>query len=301
MSELITVNPGTPNIGPTLGLTIISEQPVQLFRENPAAAVIVTGSPGRDTIQVAVAGDGASYRVNAGSGDDNISGGAGFDILAGDEGNDRISGGLAGDRIIGGAGNDRLNGDEGLDVIDAGGGADIVRGGQGNDTLLGGPGNDRLFGENGNDVIAGGDGNDILDGGPKSDFLKGNAGNDILIPGSGKDVMKGGFGNDTFRFDPNSTGPGQLDRIIDFQVNRDKIELSRALLPGADLKVGQLSSDDFAIVPNLKTNQAEIDAVLIYDQKSGIVYYNPVDGKDVPLFQLRAGLGNVEASNFTII
>jgi glucose/arabinose dehydrogenase len=58
----------------------------------------------------------------------------------------------AGDDLSGGAGND---------MIFAGSGKDLVRGGTGNDTLYGGNGNDMLSGDPGNDFIFGGDGIDV--------------------------------------------------------------------------------------------------------------------------------------------
>jgi Ca2+-binding RTX toxin-like protein len=110
--------------------------------------------------------------------------------------------------------------------------------------------------------------------------------------------MKGGFGRDTFRFNPGSTGPGKLDRIVDFNPKDDNIELSRALLPGSGLQRGKLSSEQFAIVEDVSS--ARTNAVLVYEQKTGILYYNPGSGKDVPLLQLNANLSDISASNITI-
>lgn len=299
MSELITVNPGTPSTGPVLGLNIINEQPVTLFRESTDSPTFAVGSGGNDSIEVASPNDSTTFFITGGPGNDTITGGSSGDNLSGNGGNDNISGGRSGDAIFGGLGNDQLAGDDGIDIIDAGRGDDTVNGGQGNDTLLGGPGNDELFGEAGEDLIRGGDGEDTLFGGDGSDVLKGGAGDDILVPGAGRDVMKGGFGQDTFRFTPGSTGVGQLDRIIDFKASDDTIEISRSLLPGSGLQTGELTSDDFEVVEDL--SQAIVTTgVLIYEQKSGIVYYNPTDGKDVPLFQLQANLSDINASNFTI-
>jgi Ca2+-binding RTX toxin-like protein len=300
MSELITINPpGTPSTGPTLGLNIINEQPLQVFRQSPDSSVVVTGSSGRDIIQVASSSNVTSYVIDADAGNDEVSGGAGEDQLAGGAGNDRISGGQNRDKIFGGDGDDQLQGNEGIDVIDVGKGNDRAEGGDGNDVLLGGPGNDRLFGGDGEDLVRGGIGRDILSGGEGSDTLRGGRGNDLLIPGAGRDVMKGGFGNDTFRFEAGSTGPGQLDRIVDFTPSDDTIELSRALLPGSGLGRGQLSSESFAIVEDLQV--VETTATLVYEQKSGILYYNPASGNDVPLVQLQTNLSDISASNFTIL
>ncbi|MBF2048247.1 MAG: calcium-binding protein [Leptolyngbya sp. IPPAS B-1204] len=302
MSELITVNPpGTPSTGPTLGLNIINEQPVQVFKQSATGPVVVAGSPGRDVIRVSSPGDVTGYVIEAEAGNDEIIGGAGEDQLSGGAGNDRIEGGRSRDKIFGGNGNDQLFGNEGIDVIDAGEGDDRVEGGDGNDVLLGGPGNDRLFGGNGEDLLRGGNGRDILSGGDGSDTMRGGRGNDLLIPGAGRDVMKGGFDRDTFRFEAGSTGPGQLDRITDFNPSDDTIELSRALLPGSGLGRGQLSSENFAIVQDVEAEVITVTATLVYEQKSGILYYNPASGQDVPLVQLQANLSELSAANFRIL
>lgn len=298
MSEVITIDPGTPT-GPTLGLTIINEQRITLLQSSPEAPVVVSGSPGADTVRVTSPDNTTAYVIAAGPGDDIVEGGAGPDSLSGNGGDDRIAGGASEDLISGGVGNDRLQGGAGLDVLDGGVGNDVLDGGDGNDTLLGGPGNDELSGGAGEDMLRGGDGRDILRGGEGADTLRGGAGDDILIPGAGKDVMKGGAGSDTFRFDAGSITPGALKRIVDFSIEEDRIEISRSVLPGSGLAIGTLGEDDFAVVRDLALESAE--AVLIYEQKTGIVYYNPASGRDVPLFQLRNGLSEISASNFTIL
>jgi Ca2+-binding RTX toxin-like protein len=307
MSELIIVNPGTPSTGPVLGLNIINELPVQVLRETPEGPIIATGSAGRDVIRVANPLETTSYQVDGGAdrddlaggtADDTLSGGDGDDIVVGRAGNDQISGGAGKDTLLGGPGNDQIQGNDGIDLIDAGPGDDRVDGGDGNDTLLGGPGNDELFGGANEDVVRGGDGDDTLSGGGGSDTIRGGAGDDLLIPGAGKDIMKGGAGADTFRFTTGSTGQGQLDRIVDFSPEEDVIELSRSLLPNSGLERGTLSSESFAVVRDIRG--ADTEATLIYEQRSGILYYSPTEGRDVPLLQLRRNLADISASNFTI-
>ena len=85
--------------------------------------VVELGTSGDDTIDET--GESELYYINAGGG------------------NDTVTGGLAADFLVGGAGNDRLNGREGNDSLIGGGGADlfIFTGGPG----TGGPGNDRIL------------------------------------------------------------------------------------------------------------------------------------------------------------
>ncbi|GIC06485.1 RTX toxin [Vibrio cholerae] len=111
------------------------------------------------------------------------------------------------DTLIGGTGNDILFGQGGHDRLD---------GGVGKDTLYGGSGNDTLIGGNDNDILIGGLGNDTLIGGNDNDILIGGLGNDILTGGSGEDLFKWVQG-DLDR---------STDRITDFTIHQDKIDLS---------------------------------------------------------------------------
>ncbi len=79
--------------------------------------------------------------------------------------------------------------------------------------ILGGPTSETLNGGTLDDIINGGRGNDIL---------RGNGGDDILVDGRGSDRLFGGAGADTFVL----VADGQLDRIMDFQVGLDRLEIS---------------------------------------------------------------------------
>ena len=104
------------------------------------------------------------------------------------------------------SGNDTFILNGGNDAVFAGGGNDTVNGGAWRDTLSGGLGNDKLIGGAGNDS------------------LNGDQGVDRLIGGRGNDTMSGGLGLtiDTFAF---VIGDGH-DKITDFQVTRDRIDLA---------------------------------------------------------------------------
>ena len=98
---------------------------------------------------------------------------------------------------------------------------DLLAGQGGNDALEGFAGNDHLKGRAGDDRLLGGDGNDRLDGGGGADRLTDGHGNDVLIGGEGADI---------FVF----VADGNADRIEDFEVGRDKIDLSQAGITGFD-------------------------------------------------------------------
>jgi Ca2+-binding RTX toxin-like protein len=78
---------------------------------------------------------------------------------------------------------------------------------EGPDQLIGGCGDDDLKGLGGDDTIVASAGNDRLDGGP------------------GTDLLRGGEGRDTFVF---HAGEGGYDRVDDFQVGVDRLEVHAA-------------------------------------------------------------------------
>ncbi len=99
------------------------------------------------------------------------------------------------------------------------------------DGILGGSGKDRSTGDDSANKLVGGGGNDTLVGAKGADLLLGSTGNDTLIGGKGADRLVGGKGNDrltggkdadTFVFG----NTGGHDRIVDFQNNRDQLDLS---------------------------------------------------------------------------
>lgn len=86
-------------------------------------------------------------------------------------------------------------------------------------------GDDQIRGTDDNDIILGHAGNDVLDGGLGDDVLYGGSGNDILIGGLGDDILTGGSGEDLFKWVDGDLD-GSTDRITDFKIGEDKIDLS---------------------------------------------------------------------------
>lgn len=134
--------------------------------------LVVSGTPAADAVRFTVRGgelilwegslatayparDVRSLRVETGGGNDRIRLGQAVRIPAtveAGDGDDFVTGGASADSISGGAGRDRLGG------------------GRGDDTLVGGPDIDRLAGGAGNDYLDSADGvNDFLSGGPGRD------------------------------------------------------------------------------------------------------------------------------------
>ena len=78
--------------------------------------------------------------------------------LSGGSGNDDIEGTFGHDLLLGGSGSDELGGQNGRDVLQGGPGNDRLFGGSGPDKLRGQADNDRLYGDQDRDQADGGSG-----------------------------------------------------------------------------------------------------------------------------------------------
>jgi serralysin len=143
-----------------------------------------------------ITGNAAANIINGNSGNDTINSGGGDDTVRGGNGTDRLWGGDGNDLIFGQAGHDVIGGMDGADTIWGGTGNDTIWGGGWNDTIGGAQGNDSLMGDNGDDLFWGGDGNDTIEGGAHNDTLRGGSNNDLLRGGDGDDLVDGGWGWD---------------------------------------------------------------------------------------------------------
>ncbi len=230
---------------------------------------------------------------------DRINGKNSFDLIDGGDGNDRINGGGGNDLIYGGKGVDRINGGAGSDLLKGEGDKDILKGQGGNDLLYGGKGNDVLNGGAGNDTLTGEVGNDRLIGGAGDDFLNGGEGNDFLNGGKGSDrfLFSGGNG-----FEIAAIG---RDSIKGFKGDEDKIILDKQTFNGLESIVGEGFSvvAEFEVV-NSKNAAANSDAKIVYNSKSGDLYYNANGGEggfgEGGKFARLLGKPELEAANFVI-
>ncbi len=178
--------------------------------------------------------------LDAGSGDDTVTGANAPGSLTGGSGNDRVSGrgtlsgGSGNDVLVGSPLADTLRGSSGRDTLDGGFGADDIAGGSNSDTLTypgrssgvnvtvgsqnhndGGPedqtGNRRdnvhgdvenVFGTELGDVLIGDRSSETLVGLGGDDFVVGGSGRDTLLGFDGNDLMVGESGGDLLRGGP---------------------------------------------------------------------------------------------------
>ena len=95
-------------------------------------------SPWQNSVQVNLA-TGAATAIQGGVKNiEDVTGGAGDDVILGDAQPNILHGGGGNDILVGGAGNDQLFGDDGRDILIGGTGADRLDGGAGEDLLIGG-------------------------------------------------------------------------------------------------------------------------------------------------------------------
>jgi Ca2+-binding RTX toxin-like protein len=274
--------------------------------------------------------DGFSIVGDASS--ETIGGTSSLDTIVGAAGNDRIATGAARDFIEAGGGNDSLYGGADTDLMRGDEGADVLDGGTGNDFMEGGTGNDLFIVDSTQDSV-----NDYLDqgfdivttrvsyrlsglseaeiellrttsnagtaaidltGNALSQTVMGNAGANMLNGAAGNDVLTGLGGADSFRF---STGLGStnVDRITDYSVAADRIEIDNAVFTG--LATGALAASAFRA--NAAGQAADSSDRIIYDTDDGILYFDAdgnAAGGRVRFAFLEAGLA-MTAAEFLVI
>ncbi len=205
---------------------------------------------------------------------------------------------FAGDTLIGNLGEDYIYGTIWGDDLDGTKGADKIYGSLGKDILRGRKGDDRLEGGQGNDKLNGGKGNDVLIGGHDNDRLVGGHGYDTLTGNSGVD---GFFFKTSAAFTPADVG---VDTITDFEVNTDKIVLSKTTFTALTSTVGEsIDSNEFEAVAN-DDAAATSNAFITYSLGTGNLFYNQ-NGADSGLgtgaqFATLQGIPTLRDADFTI-
>ncbi len=198
--------------------------------------------------------------------------------IAGTDRSDVLNGTALDDVIYGYAGNDRMASGAGFDVIYAGAGNDKADGGDDDDYLQGGAGKDSLDGGAGDDEIDAGLGNDKVNGGSGNDVIDGGAGADALTGGTGRDLFV--FSADSFGEPTRALKSADRDSLRDFTSGEDQLVFVSfddnfygfdGLLPYWD--GAALDPSAFLAGAGRKV-AADADTRLIYDTRSGTLYYD---------------------------
>lgn len=177
-----------------------------------------------------------------------LSGNGGNNILKGDAGNDTLIGGAGIDTLVGGSGNDLFQVDSTTDTITeyANDGSDTIQASV-SFSLATYPHLENLQLIGSTPITAGGN--------SANNLLVGNSGNNQINGDSGADTLTGGAGSDIFVFRFCQSGISIIDRITDFAVDIDKIDLltqSGAALnpPAAFSRAGNSNATTIASMVN---------------------------------------------------
>jgi len=224
--------------------------------------------------------------------------------------------------IIGNSGNNIIDGGLGDDTLDGGsGGTDVLKGGAGNDTYVIDSAtvtiDEGLNKDTGDLVLASinvdlstigagkienatlsGIGDVNATGNAGANILIGNAGANVLTGGAGIDTLTGGNGADTFAFALGDTGStlGHRDRITDFTVGTDKIDVS-----AIDADPTTVGHDKFIFVGNTAFDGQLGEIHTVYDAVHNVtIVEGDIDGDKVADFGIElSGNLNVSVKDFT--
>jgi serralysin len=136
--------------------------------------------------------------------------------------------------------------------------------------------------------LVGNDDSNILIGNEGNNKIAGRAGSDIISGGKGKDTLTGGNGGDIFVF-KDILSKNNVDLITDFESGSDKIRLSSVIFKSLD--PDNDGTINFESAPGLKSAQTDTASFIVYDTKSGKLYYDEA-GKSAVLFAKLAATGN---------
>jgi Ca2+-binding RTX toxin-like protein len=210
---------------------------------------------GTDTVQSSVTYTlGINLEILTLTGNTNINGigNAANNILTGNSGNNTLNGDAGNDTLIGGLGDDTYQIDTTTDTIteNANEGTDTV---QSSVTYTLGNNIENLT-LTGTTAING-------TGNALNNIITGNSSNNTLNGGSGIDTLIGGLGADTFIFQFGQSTISTSDRITDFAINSDKIDLltQGGLVMNAPSSFSRAANSTATTLQNL-VNQVFTDA-----------------------------------------
>jgi|GEM_PF-2022034 len=190
-------------------------------------------------------------------------------ILTGNNAANTLNGGAGADEMKGMGGDDRYIVDNAGDKVSetATGGRDTVESsvsfslaGQYIEVL-------RLTGSAAIDGTGNNQANNLY-GNAAANTLSAAGGDDKLFGGAGSDMLTGGTGADRFVFDTPLNAATNVDKILDFTVADDTIELDRSIFTG--IAGGTLGASAFVT----GTAAADANDRIVYDSATGNIWYD---------------------------
>ena len=167
---------------------------------------------------------------------------------------------------MGGAGNDTYYVDSSTDVV-------TEAASSGTDSIITALGYSLSTLGNIENLTLSGTGNVNATGNAVANALTGNSGNNALNGGDGNDTLTGGAGQDTFRFDSILNGSTNVDRITDFVVADDTIQLENSIFTKfGSSTIGSINSAYFTA--NTTGVAADSNDYIIYETDTGKLFYD---------------------------
>ena len=263
-------------------------------------------------------------RIDAGAGDDQITGSAASDVIVGALGDDILVGGGNDSFQVGlSAGVDSYDGGSGTDAITAtaknavigisslSGIEQISNGNATNVSIAGSLLADvldfsgttltqisRIDAGGGSDQVTGSTADDIILGGADDDVLAGGPGRDTLTGGPGADTLTGGAAADKFAYaNPSDSGLGALsDLVVDFsRAQSDRIDLSAI---DANLNVKNDQKFSFIGSAAFSNKAGELRAEIVAGDTH---IFGDVDGVNGADFEIRLDVATtLQAQDFVL-
>jgi len=143
---------------------------------------------------------------------------------------------------------------------------------------------------------------DTVVSGAGNDIINTRGGNDTVDAGAGRNTVSLGAGADTIIVgaDVRPLTRNTLTLVTDFNSADDTINLSKSLLKGAGFKTGGLKKSSFSSVRDIRNIGVNTTPQIVYDQRTGIVFLNPVGGANRPLIDLPANQRTINQKDFRI-
>ena len=230
--------------------------------------------------------------------------GWGFSIEIGTSGNDEITGTDGRDIIVGRSGDDTLIGLAGNDMLIGGSGADVIDGGAGKDKIIAGSGDDLVDGGEGKDKIIAGSGNDTITAGAGSDWVVAGSGDDVIRhsvltnrDGNAVDRYIGGGGQDTLVVDLVGLSAAEAEDIQTRVTNafgrmkkRGRCYFGRLDIDGLNVRMVGIEQVEFVLPPSDTEPPVVEDDILSVFEGGEITFPSPgvlvndVDPEGQPLF-----------------